>query len=390
MGERANISFKSIVLSIAFLLLISSPYIAQRTNNIIKLCLEILLIVILLSTRKINKNAIKACIPAFIFMLVSLYSTFRWSGLSSRLMNAGTTSFAYVLLFYLIVLYCKDNNRIVRKTIERNLIFYNVILDFFVLLTNGKGLGGLPEAVYLLGNKFMVSYFHMALLALFISNSKKRNINFYIKIILYALYSIVILRIADTMTGVIGIVFMILGILILNKRREIFKVLTNPAIVIVFFIGINAIFLFSNILLNNEFIMKFLMKYSHTDTLLSGRLPMYKLTIESISNNYIWGYGINYDIVLSTFGFGNPQNGLLKMMLDFGVVGTISFLWMMYSSFRNSKLIESSISEGVILFIYSMLFCSLVEINIDILFYLFLTILSGLSNCYTSSSTKKS
>ena len=107
------------------------------------------------------------------------------------------------MLYYL----CKKNENNVKKVVYENVIFYTIILDIFVLITQGKGLGGLSEPVYLLGNKFMLSYFHMALLALMINNCfelKKEN---KIGIIFYTIYSILICRIAYTMTGVLGLIF---------------------------------------------------------------------------------------------------------------------------------------------------------------------------------------
>lgn len=229
----------------------------------------------------------------------------------------------------------------------------------------------------------MVSYFHMSLLALLINKDweqgRKRKIN----ILIYFIYSVVICRVADTMTGVIGLFFILLFWIIFYNNKKLYQISIKPITVLSFFLGLNALFLLSNVLLQNQVIASFLMKYSHTDTLLSGRLPMYKIVINSISKNGIWGYGINYDIVERTLSFGNPQNGLLKMTLDYGFIGFALFCVVLEKSFHSlNKVNLLNTDFGLVSFIYGMLFCSLIEINLDSLFFFILALMYGCANSY--------
>ena len=229
----------------------------------------------------------------------------------------------------------------------------------------------------------MVSYFHMALLGLLINKDWEKGRKRKISIFLYFIYSVMICRVADTMTGVIGLLFIFLFWIIFYTNKKFYQLLIKPLSVLSFFIGLNALFLLSNVLLQNEFIASFLMKYSHTDTLLSGRLPMYKIVIKCISTNGIWGYGINYDIVQQTLTFGNPQNGLLKMILDYGFIGFVLFCVVLEKSFNClNKINISNTDFGLVLFIYGMLFCSLIEINLDSLFFFFLALIYCCANSY--------
>lgn len=379
---KVKISYSSIMIALTCLLLIASPYISQRVNNIVKLCMEILIGLILVCQRKSLRNVISICIPSIVFLTACCYSTIRWSGFSTRTLNAFVTSLAYVL-FFCVFYVCSRKMESCRllNIIKMNIVFYTVILDFFVIITWGKGLGGLDEPVYLLGNKFMVSYFHMALLSLIPLTKKIQNKNKVkqnLKLSAYFVYSIIICRIADTMTGVIGLTSIFILLLILKNRQEILKIISRPVVVLGFFGGTNVIFLLSDFLLTNEFVRAFFLKYSHTDTLLSGRLPMYKIVMNAIQSSYIWGYGINYDIVQATLSFGNPQNGILKMLLDYGVIGLIIFLAILWLAFRNvNRLKNVSAFQGPIVFIYGMLLCSLIEINIDALFFMFLALLAN-------------
>lgn len=369
-----------LLISLLFLLIISSPYIQQTISNFIKLVIEIfILVLIYVVNKKYNKNTMIAILPCILFFISTTYSTYRWSGISTRFVNSIVTNFAYLLFFYVLYYQCKKDEYYVKKVVYKNILFYTLILDFFVLVTRGKGLGGLSEPVYLLGNKFMVSYFHMALLSMMIDRNDK-----VFKIMLYAIYSIFVCRIADTMTGVLGVLFIFIYQILIKKNTKLYSISTKPTMVLTFFIGLNAIFLLTNTLLQNEMITTFLMKYSHTDTLLSGRLPMYKIVINSIATNKLWGYGINYDIVQKTLTFGNPQNGLLKIFLDYGIIGLILFCLILLKTFNLAHKVKSlTINHGLVVFIYGMLFCSLIEINLDSLFFFMLALLFSCANsCY--------
>lgn len=373
-----------ILISLTFLIIISSPYIQQTIGNFIKLIIEFIIIIILFAyNKKINKKVIYFIFPCILFFISTVYSTFRWSGVSSRLMNSIVTNLGYLLFFYVLFYQTQKNPIYSKKVVFKNITFYTFILDVFVLFTKGKGLGGLSEAVYLLGNKFMVSYFHMSLLALLINKDWEQGRKRKIDILIYFIYSVVICRVADTMTGVIGLFFILLFWIIFYNNKKLYQISIKPITVLSFFLGLNALFLLSNVLLQNQVIASFLMKYSHTDTLLSGRLPMYKIVINSISENGIWGYGINYDIVERTLSFGNPQNGLLKMILDYGFIGFALFCVVLEKSFHSlNKVNILNTDFGLISFIYGMLFCSLIEINLDSLFFFILALMYGCANSY--------
>ena len=385
-----KIKIKSLIVAliIGFFIIISSPYIPQRINNLVKLGFECIIIIILLAQKTVNKKGLYTAIPAFLFLLVSLFSTFRWSVFSLRVLNAFVTNLAIVLFYYLFFIINKkiERNNIL-KVVQRCFIFIAIIMDFFAVVTLGKGLGGLGEPVYLLGNKFMLSYIHMVILSFLIcdkSNSK-------LKIISYYIFSIIMFRIVDTMTGVIGITVVLLILLISEKKNRIINVLSNPKTLLITFFSINAIFLLSNIVFSNQIISSFLLKYSHTDTLLSGRLPMYNLVMNEIKKSPLFGFGINYDIVLAKFGFGNPQNGLLKMLLDYGIIGTFMFSLLLYNTFKNlTKCNDKSFVLFIVVFVYGMIACSLVEINLDLIFMFIIAIGNGLSFSTYNELTKES
>ena len=211
-----------ILISLTFLIIISSPYIQQTINNLIKLIIELIIVTIILTyDKKIDRKVNYFIFPCILFFVSTVYSTFRWSGISLRLINSIVTNLGYLLFFYVLFYQCKKNPIYSKNVVFKNVTFYTIILDFFVLFTKGKGLGGLSEAVYFLGNKFMVSYFHMALLGLLINKDWEKGRKRKISIFLYFIYSVMICRVADTMTGVIGLLFIFLFWIIFYTKTHL-------------------------------------------------------------------------------------------------------------------------------------------------------------------------
>lgn len=385
-----KIKSSSIVISMTCaLLVITSPYIGQRYNNILKLFLECVILASLLS-QGVNKRKIKYIGFSILYLFVTALSTYFFHGLGSRFLNSIVTAGAYVCFFYTFSLYAyKYSFDYVFDVVKKNIVAYMLILDFFVLVTLGQGLGGrsigeeaIEEAVYLLGNKFMTSYLHMMVMT-FIPFSKKRNITRQkrvFRVLLFLVYSIIICLLTDTTTGIVGCLVVSILMILFIYRKKFITLITNPKSLIVFFLGINGIFLLTDVILNNTNLASFLLSRSHTNTILSGRLTMYKICMDAIAKNPIWGYGLNYDIVQTTLSFGNPQNGILKMLLDSGIVGTVVFVFLLYNSVPSNKQLFNERQFAIIAFIYAMLFCSLVEINISAIFMLGCALLNSSKN----------
>ena len=102
---------------------------------------------------------------------------------------------------------------------------------------------------------------------------------------------------------------------------------------------------------------------------------MYAITLNGIKDALWMGHGINCTLVQDVLSWGNPQNGILKMLLDFGIIGTASFLLLIYDSTKNNRNSNKQIEYSMLAFVYGMIICSMVEINLSGLFYLGLVLL---------------
>lgn len=367
------------------LLILAPPHIGQRNNNAIKLLIELFLLVVLVIQHKITIRIIKTCSPVLIYGFFMCFSTLIEYGISSKELNALVTATAFFLFFVFVFIFSeKYSLDHTIRVITNNLLFYMIIIDFFVILTWGKGIGGtgidgtkIEEPIYLLANKFTAAYLHMFAISTVCQNCKtksRRQIMY--RVVLVALYSLLICYVSDTTTGILGcLIVSVLRILFLYNRR-FFELLSNPYTVLIFFVLINILLLCSDLILKNPVIVKFLLARSHTSTILSGRVKMYEISMKAIVKKPILGYGINCDIVKTTLSFGNAQNGMLKLLLDFGIVGAVSFCFVLFSSFSNMEKHKPFFYQtGIIAFIYGMLICSLVEINLSGLFILACSVL---------------
>ena len=379
--KNLTVKFSSVLIcSMCLLIIIGSPYIQQRVNNTIKIVLEIIESVLAVNIWKVRKKELKSIMPIFLFFCSMCLCTVVSQGIGTKVLNAVVTGGAYVVFFLFIGIIAKKYSIIyVEKIITNIMLIYMLILDCIVIITAGKGLGGMGEAVYLLGNKFMVSYIHMFVLSMFAFRKSRKHRYIYVLTLFF--YSIFMCHITDTTTGIIGCTLIFAFWFILEKFPLISNILAKPIVVLGFFLGINAVFLLSGIILNNSFLNDFFLARSHTSTILSGRVPMYQIAMSAIARNPICGYGINYGIVEAILSFGNPQNGLLKLLLDYGIVGTSFFCLMLFYTFKQASSSQAiSIKNGCMVFIYSMLVCSLVEINLAAIFMLACAMLNGTGN----------
>lgn len=69
-------------------------------------------------------------------------------------------------------------------------------------------------------------------------------------------------------------------------------------------------------------------------------------------------------------GFGNAQNGVLKIIIDSGIIGLIGYTLLAYRSMKSFDHTAEKIWSMAV-FVYCMIFASIAEINLtDYLFFL--------------------
>ena len=366
---KMKIKTDSIIIFLSCLLFAYSPHLSQTMNNIVFLGVSVILLLSMFH-RSVFKVTLKECIPVIIFWIITVICTVKNLGMTSRTVNAIVTGMRYVVIF---MVYCQlsieTTAQEVADTVFKILFAVTTIEDLTVLITAGHGIvndGTL--AYFLFGNKFGVSYLHLftlALLLFHISMTKgfsARKPFFWV----YWVYSIAMCLIADCNTGVIGCLVIGVMTFIAGKKDKFIKAIDSPLVYLLVFIGLTFLLVGTDVIVNNRFLATLLQKYSHTNKILTGRLDMYQIAIYAILQKPFLGYGINNTVVSDTLTWGNAQNGLLKILLDYGVIGTIAFLNVCRKSIYQR--VKGNINEIVfplLTFLYSMAVCSMVEINLS-------------------------
>lgn len=381
-----RIKISTIIIFLSCLLFTSSPYLSQTVNNVLFLVVEVILILMLLQNG-IAKRVFKDNIPIIVFWVITILCTFINLGFSSRTLNAFTTGLRYVVLFLTYQqLSIEDSCEYVIDNLYRIVFAGSILEDICIIVTGGNGImSSGPLHYYLFGNKFGVSYLHMFVLALMLFHQMVNSPQTSYKRVFWAywIYSVVICKFIDCNTGLIGVLVIGLIVFITGKNKMFISFFSRPLVFTIVFVGSTFLLVGTNILLNNSFIQDLFMRLSHTNKILTGRVDMYQIAILAIVRNPIIGYGINNTIVQDTLTWGNAQNGLLKMLLDYGVIGTVAFIFTCIKAITSNENTRERIAFPVLAFLYGMCICSMVEINIAGFFFAGLAIVHAIhSNQY--------
>ena len=375
-----------VIVSLLGIIIVNIPYLSQTNNNLINLAVEILITAWLL-TRNLEKQTIKNNIPIIVFVATMIGCTYANVTFSSRLVNSIVTGYGYILFFIVVDYFFrrKDAKGLINQFFL--LVFFLAFLELLaIIVSRGKGIGGNEVlSLYFIGNKFFVSYTHMLFLALSVYQirsilNKKKQILIFLSLSVYVIF---VCHIVDCNTGVVGSCFMVLLIILMNINKKLKDILFKPYIFICFFVLLTILLAGTEIVVGNTYFQDLFLKYSHTNKLLTGRLEMYEVALEYIAQRPYVGYGINSTIVEDVLTWGNAQNGLLKMLLDFGIIGTAAFLFVCYDAFRIRGITNMKYLNTVIVaYLYAMALCSTVEINISFYFFAGIALLKGFNTDY--------
>lgn len=230
---------------------------------------------------------------------------------------------------------------------------------------------------YLLGNKFVVGYVHMLLLGLYATLlARKKGYLRYNWGIFWLIFveSIIVIYQADTMTCMLSLVVVAVISTLMPKR--ISSKLSSGAVCVATLVGMNIIFFGTGMMLENEYVQYFITEVMGRSLNLTGRTAIYADlgTIIQMSPYVGWGYGSS--VVRQFVGYGNAQNGIMELLVTYGVIGLLGFLLVLLALLPGRKSRNHVVAHGLVAVLYGMFFASLVEISFGIMFYLMLSLAS--------------
>lgn len=214
------------------------------------------------------------------------------------------------------------------------------------------------ETVYLIGNKFIVSYAHcFASGLLFMLFERDRRLLSRIPMV----YSACIAMLVTCTTGAILAVIM-LAFTFLPKRYR--RLVSNPVFLFLGIAAVNVLTWGVNIFQNPLF-KDLLVNFFGKPPTLSGRQQLYSVTFDLVEKQPLLGYGYLTDIFRDTVGYGNAQNGLFHIVTQAGILGAVVYFLNVFALLAK---IGGARCYGLYLYLITMVVGSSVEINLSLQF----------------------
>lgn len=303
---------------------------------------------------------------------------------------------AFVYMLHILTIYVTVTNFVRHRGVEtlikllmQTLLVFALVTDIPMFFIN-YNFSSSSES-YLIGNKFAVSYLHCFISALLfcINNEKKRRKLFFRFFrMTFLIFSIMICRQVTCTTGMLICLFM--GTMTcIPIPSSIRRYLSSPKIAILITAATNFLMLGSASLLTNPYVENFISNVLGKSYTWVGRLHIYAIIFDVIKVHPWIGYGYFSNIIEEILGFGNAQNGVLKIIVDSGIVGLIGYIGLVYYSMKRTEY-SSEEKWPLTVFIYCMIIASIAEINLtDYLFFLTIAIRFAVEQNNTNFDTKK-
>lgn len=245
---------------------------------------------------------------------------------------------------------------------------------------------------YVLGSKFSVAYYHILLLiylAMLFEQPMFRNVaivSLYSKIAfaVVTIYCIYIIKVVDTSTGLVGITAFVIIYLIPAKIKKIFA---NPLVAIASMLGLSGTVFAWDYILSFDVVQHFIVDVLHRSITMTGRTRIYKILYSIFIQKPILGWGYESEIVRDSL-YGNAQNGVVHLLIQYGIIGVILFVVLIFSVF---KIAQCKYKEEDILIagVYSFFVMATVEIVFSNLFFVLLAMLFALGLTYQDKKSKR-
>lgn len=234
---------------------------------------------------------------------------------------------------------------------------------------------------YIIGNKFHVCYYNLLTCTLYyyrhmgLTKIKEKA----------ALLFLVIVMLTNSLhtqcsTMVAGTMAFFLGVFILPKKY--WNKLSAPSLLVSLLVIVDlGFFFFTTWVLQFTIVQDFIVDVLHEDLTLTGRLGIFENISESFSTSMWLGFGNGNSGVVSMFytGVQNPQNGLIEVFLNVGIVGCMAFLSWLY--FAAKEITErDKYKYPLVVYILTMIIISTIEAPFDKTFMFVMILLAAGQN----------
>lgn len=322
-----------------------------------------------------SKVLLNASIPFCCAVIVS--SVYGWQTGSIALDNALDG------LFYAVCLYSLTSIAI--SYAERGLftrlidVFFACSLMYSACSLVAMGIVGRSNLndllIYFCGNKFSTSYVFILTTALFYVKTAIKNNKFStIRYVIYYILSICSIAVSYWLycsTAVIAAAFLMLFPLFSATIRHC---VTRPLAVVLFILISGGILLSLGYLMQLPFVQHVIVDILGEDLTLTGRIKIYESLYTVIEKSIVIGYGYGNEAVKAFVGYGNAQNGVFQLLVDYGLVGLGAFLLSVFYYVRNSDGVRY---WGLFTICFCMIVAAIVEISFNYVFFIGLALIAA-------------
>lgn len=309
--------------------------------------------------RQSLRKSIRAVMPILPFAaLIVVSAIYNHSYISVKLQSIAMM-LLYIDLYLIIGKFLRRYDiDILCLLLFRILIIYVFINDITVLMIPaGTGVR------FFVGTKFMVSYTHWLFCGLLLYLEKKRcgTYTSWLCIIAFVESAFIIMK-SECSTGLVGLLMIALvGVFSDLKIVERIMVAHNAPIILAIsvlaFVGLEAI-------INIPIVSSFIVNVLGENLTLTGRLKIYQALGFVVRQSPWLGYGYENRAVAEVVGYGNAQNGLFELLVNYGLITVIAFVYAVTCSCRRTKEFEISILPFVSV-LFALIIASIVEISFN-------------------------
>lgn len=371
-----RIKVKGIDLAIyaLFLAIFKIYIIPQTVQQIIKIVL-LLCVLIFIFYHISLKNIFNVVIPFSFVIIISSILSYKAGYVGIQSVLNGTLHAICLYSIYMLGTYCfrHDYFEGMIKCLF-NITSIYCILSLISMAILGHSTYG-TEITYIFGYKFMTSYYFIFWTTLFRVRAQQKKDKKKRDEVLYFLLSFLTMFISKWLYCSTAFVASVLLIVFPLIPKKIKKVIMTPVFVDLTILGIGIIPFLIEQIMNIPYIQYIVTEILGETLTLTGRVKIFSSLGQIVNQRPFWGYGYGNDIVERVVGFGNAQNGFMQLMVDYGYIGVILFLFIIFICLRKKQFGKQL--EGFYIVLYVLIICSAVEISYNYIFYMALFILGS-------------
>ncbi|MCR4792405.1 MAG: hypothetical protein K5871_06625 [Lachnospiraceae bacterium] len=261
--------------------------------------------------------------------------------------------------FLLMVILCNTKRlKVLGEIYVKLSIILLIVTDVTILM--GVTFGG----NYLIGNKFGVAYHHIRTLLIFLIYVKEWDFRNKVTLVLMLIATYLINTRTDCATGIIGTLFVLFLLLLFTRQINI---VLHPICQVPILYACTMFPIWYKPMMDMKVIRFIIEDILHRKMNLTGRTRIYSRIPEIFGDHILWGDGINTNVeICGRWGFSNIQNGMLKVMMESGLIAAIMVFILYFLIFHRAKHHDGRIERALSSYLLLMTVLSTVEITISV------------------------